>query len=539
MELRRGRDQVIRAALADLEAYARGMWRYRWQAVVVMWVISIAGWIGVYSMPDVYEANARVFVDTENALKPLLRGIATTSDVMSEVTIVTREMLSRPNLALVARSTGLDLRVKTDEQFENLLTSLQRKIRVNGNRENIFSIAFQDPDRDKAVAVVDSLVNTFVEKSLGAERTESSNAQSFLQAQINEYEARLTAAEDKLAKFKRDNVALMPDQQGDYFSRLQSGRSMLEATQGRLRLAQGRRSELLRQLEGEEPVFGIMPSTQQPGASGGGFAAAKIRELELQLEELRLRYTDKHPRISQILETIDMLKKQQEEERAAAAASGPSNTPMPAGPLDLNPVYQNMRIQLSNTEVEIASLRAELGQQQQQVNEMKTMVDTVPQVEAELGRLNRDYDVVSSKHKQLLVQLETAKIGEDVEKSMDDVQFRIIDPPFAGLKPAGPQRQLFLIVVLFGALGLGGALTFLLDQLNPVFFSTHSITAATGIPVLGAVGLLLSPEDIRDKRSSRLRFAVVLCLLIVSFTLVSLFADQLSPALRSITGMGS
>ena len=64
MEQRRGRDQVIRAALVNLEAYARGMWRYRWQAVVVMWVISIAGWIGVYSMPDVYEANARVFVDT-------------------------------------------------------------------------------------------------------------------------------------------------------------------------------------------------------------------------------------------------------------------------------------------------------------------------------------------------------------------------------------------------------------------------------------------------------------------------------------------
>ena len=213
---------VIRDLLENLEAHARGMWRYRWRAVIVMWLVSIAGWVVVYAMPPVYQANARIYVDTENALRPLLRGIATSSNVMDEVVIVIREMLGRTNLTEVIRNTDLYLRAETDAAFDALLASLQQRISVRGNRDNIYSISFQDPDRDVAVAVVDSLVNTFVESSLGADRTDSGRARTFLQQEINDYEARLTTAEDRLANFKRQNVALMLGQRGDYFSRLQS-----------------------------------------------------------------------------------------------------------------------------------------------------------------------------------------------------------------------------------------------------------------------------------------------------------------------------
>ena len=147
------------------------------------WVICLIGWVVVYLLPPVYEANARIYVDTENALRRLLPEIGGAQTVLNEVTVVTREMLSRPNLAEVARTTDLDLRADTDEDFEDLLTDLGEKIEVYGTRENIYSISYQDQDRNKAVSVVDALVNTFVEKSLGADRTDSSQAQSFLQAQ--------------------------------------------------------------------------------------------------------------------------------------------------------------------------------------------------------------------------------------------------------------------------------------------------------------------------------------------------------------------
>lgn len=528
--------QLLSDLREQLVSQVLGMWRYRWRAVALMWIVSIVGWIGVYSLPPVYSASARIFIDTENAIRPLLQGIATSSNVMAEVNIVAREMKSRPNLAEVARTTDLDLRAETEAEFEALLGSLQNRIDVRGTRDYIFSISFADADREKAVAVVESLVDTFVEKSLGGDRKESSDAQQFLREQIVEYEARLTKSEDRLADFKRDNVAMMPDQRGDYFARLQASEAARNTISRRLRLAQERRGELLRQLEGEEPVFGIMPGTEM-GTGGGGFAAAKIKELEAQLAELRLQYTDKHPRIGQILGTIQLLEKQQEEERAAAAAGGTRTNPLIGNPLDINPVYQNMRIQLSNTEVEIASLRSELEQEQDAVERQKLLVDTVPQVEAELGRLNRDYRVVKLKHEQLLAQLEKANLGENVEQSIDDVRFRIIDPPFANRKATGPKRQLLIAGILFGALGLGGAFAFIMNLLNPVFFSGREVRSVTGLPMLGAVSLLVSAEDAKARRNQHLRFSMVVILLMLSFTAVYGFAEKLSPIFRTITGM--
>ncbi len=532
MQMQRSNERMIGDLLLMIRTQVLGMWRFRWLAVAVAWCVFATGWLTVYLMPDVYQANARVYVDAENAIEDFLGGLAAPTDVMSEVTVVVREIVSRPNLAEVARNTDLALRADTDAEFEDLLTSLQERISVAGNRDGIYSISFEDTDRDKALAVVDSLLTAFVEKSLGADRSDSAQAQQFLEEQIEEYEQRLTEAEDRLAEFKRENVEYMPDQGGDYFTRLQAAETALQTTQGQLDLAVERRTELERQIEGEEPVFGLMPG--QPGsAQSTGAASARIRELELQVEELRLRYTDRHPRIIEILDTIELLREQEAAERAAQAQASPSG-PRAQSPLDMNPVYQNMRIQLSNVEVDIAALRAERAQQQTDVNRLRRMVDTIPQVEAELARLNRDYDVVRAKHQQLLAQLETANIGEDVSRSMDEIQFRVIEPPFSESQPVGPNRALFLGVVLVFALGAGGATAFMMNLFRPTFIGNRSVTEIVGIPVLAAVSLLQSHDEEKRERRRRHLLEAAIVLLVVSFVLAIVYAEPGSVLVRDL-----
>lgn len=531
MHVEQRNDLAISDVLNIFKTQALGMWRFRWLSVAVAWAICVVGWASVYTMPDVYQANARVFVDTENAIEDFLGGLAAPTDVLSEVTIVVREIVSRPNLAEVARNTDLALRARTDAQFENLLTSLQDRITVEGNREGIYSIAFEDTSRDTALSVVDTLLTAFVEKSLGADRTDSAQAQKFLQDQIAEYESRLTAAEDKLAAFKRENVALMPDQQGDYFSRLQAAEAALQLTVGKLNLETERRAELMRQIEGEEPVFGIMPSGPNTGTMSS--STQKILELEMQLEELRLKYTDKHPRIGQLLNTIELLREQESQDMQRIAESGGELSQQ--NPLDLNPVYQNMRIQLSNVNVAIAALRAERDQQQEQVAELKRLVDTVPQVEAELNRLNRDYNVVRAKHQQLLQQLETANIGEDVSRSIDEIQFRIIDPPFSDTKPAGPVRPLLMSAVLMLAVGVGIAIAFLLNLLKPTFIGNRSVTEVLGIPVLSSVSLLQTDTQRRKERMDHYALQVAAGFLLVAFVVLTRFAESGSQWIRQIS----
>ena len=171
------------------------------------------------------------------------------------------------------------------------------------------------------------------------------------------------------------------------------------------------------------------------------------------------------------------------------------------------------------------------------MNELKLLIDTVPQVEAEFNRLNRDYEIVKAKYGQLSHQLERANIGEDIENSIDDAQFRIIDPPFASPQPAGPNRHLFIAGILFGAVVIGSALAFLLNLLHPVFCTGESVSATLGIPVLGTIKFVMSPSQLREKKRSRYRFATAFGLLMVFFVLASVYADQLSTVIRSMVGV--
>ena len=70
-----------------------------------------------------------------------------------------------------------------------------------------------------------------------------------------------------------------------------------------------------------------------------------------------------------------------------------------------------------------------------------------------------------------------------------------------------------------------------------MFFSSRDVTAIAGLPVLGSVSLILSPEDRAEKRQGRLMFAFAVILLIGSFVIASSMSAYLSPLLRNVAGM--
>src|SRR5690554_3480725 len=110
---------------AQLWSYVLGIWRHRWLALVVAWLIAIAGWTFVLRMPESYVANARVYVDTSSMLGPLMRGLTVTPNVNERISMMSRTLLSRPNLEKLAQMTDLDVQVVTEADRESLIRGLQ------------------------------------------------------------------------------------------------------------------------------------------------------------------------------------------------------------------------------------------------------------------------------------------------------------------------------------------------------------------------------------------------------------------------------
>lgn len=528
----------LQEIIAEFLDHLRGMWRYRWQAVLAAWVISLLGWYYVYSLPDVYRASAKVSVDTNSLLPDLTKGLTASENLMSEVDVVSKALLTRPNLEAVARETDLDLRANDARAMESLITSLQDRVYVRGGRDHIFTIEFEDRDREKAKEVVRAVLNTFVESSLMAQGEDADMTERALASEIEDHENRLIKAEADLAEFKKQNIGYMPNDGGDYYSRLQTALTSISTTETDIRLLTQKRDEISRQIAGEAPVFGMMSGSGAAGSSSCS-QASNMSQLRAQLSELQVEYTDKHPRIVMLRDTIKSLEDNCDAEIRRAAAAGGSGSSMGQS-LEANPVYQSLRLQLSNAEVDLAALREELSDKQRTVYRLRTDVDKIAKVETDLKKLNRDYDVVQGRHQELLRRWETLQSKKRLDPVTDQVQFNVLEPPFASAIPVGPDRPTLLMAILFLAAGLSAGLAFALNQLRPVFFTRQTVRRVAGIPVLGSVSMILSPKQISTKRRRTFYWATVNLGLVAATVMVVVFESRMSAIFRNLTaGLGA
>ena len=477
----------MNAALEFTLELIRGVWRFRWTAMLVAWIVCLVGWLVVLAMPDTYSAWARVYVDTRTRLSQVTQGIGVESNIASEAEGVREALLGGPQLEKVARLSMPDYASASSGQQAAIISGLRTRLQVEATGErnrpaDLYMITYTDPDRQTARRVVDQLLKLFLANALGGSQEGSERAQQFLTQQIAEYDKKLQAAESRLADFKRHNAGLVPGATGgDYFTRLHGDTDDLDKDRLALTVAEQKRDELQRQLSSEQP--GMVS-----GAAGGGGAdtSSAIRETQARLDELLLRFTDKHPDVIAARRTLEDLKKRQQTEIAAVRRG--DQAAIAASGLAANPVYQGIKLQLSRADVEVAAARRQVADREGKIAELRKMINTAPEVEAEFARLNRDYDVTRGQYQALVERLNRAKLSDKAEAT-GVVRFQVVDPPTGSDQPVSPDRIRLILVVLLGGLAAGVGVAYLMHQIRPVFASARQLAELTQLPVLGVVSM--------------------------------------------------
>ena len=516
-----------------------GSWRYRWWALATAWLVCLAGWTYVYTIRDAYEARAKFYVETTSRLDRVMDGVRIGDDTQRQVDLVRQVMLGRPMLEQVASETELDLRAQDAVGRQMIVNSLQTRISLVGNNNprnpsrGIYEIAFSDVDRDMAISVVDTLLNSFMEDIIRGKQTGSEETIEFLNSEIDKYSEQLRQREQALADFKRQHVGLLPGDAagGGYFDRLQRELDEVEALQSQLRIAQSRRAALMQRIQGVDPTLpegetSANPIVDEPRTD----VERRIVELEAQLDTLLLRFTDRHPDVISIREQLSQLHERRREELAAIDPT--------SGGLVVNadnPVYQQMQISLNDTEIEIAGLRSQIGERQAEIADLRSKVDEIPQIEAQLADLTRDYDQVRSTYDELRGLLEQENLALR-QKEWDVVNFRLIDPPFADFSPTSPARVLLLLIVLGAGIAAGVAVAWVIHLTRPVIFDTRKLQEVIGLPVLGAVSMTWLNRDIARRRTELASFLLIGASLLVAFGGAVVARDVAGEFVRYVVG---
>lgn len=497
--------------LAQINAYLRGMWRYRWWGLALAWVVAIGGVAFVYQMPDQYRSSARVFVDTQSVLRPLMRGLAVQPNVDQQVAVLSRTLITRPNVEKLITMADLDLTVNSQAEREALISRLQSGLRIGGgggrDRANIFTLSFQDQSPERAQRVVQALVSLFVESGLVSQRQGTDEARRFIEAQIVNYERQLVDAENRLKEFRLRNMELLGDGNRDFISQIAGLAQQLSQTELELKEAQNMRASLQRQIAGEEPV--LLPS---PGRTSGSIPEIdrRIEALQQSLDSMMLRYTDAHPDVIGTRRVIESLEEQRRQELEMLQEMAPEQF----GALDANPVFQQMRISLSNAEARVASLTARADELQSRIATLRQRAELLPRLEAEQAQLNRDYAVHKRNYDELVARRESAAITAQLDAQSGAGDFRVIDPPSLPSRPSAPNRLLLVPLAGLAALGAGIALTFLLAQLRPTVIDSRMLRNVTGLPILGSVSMVRDATVLRAQRFGLFMFSSLVVLLV-------------------------
>ena len=518
--------QDLQKTLELLLDYLRGVWVKKRYVMICSWLICPFGFVYVASMPDVYQSQARVYVDTRSVLQPLLRGLAIQTNPQQEISMMVKTLLSRPNLEIIARESDLDVTALTPEDYEDMISDLSNNISLrSAGRDNLYTIAYTDSDPQMAKTVVQETLDLFVEGALGSSRKDSDSASRFIEEQITDYENRLSSAEQRVADFQRKYSSLLPEK-GNFYQNYTELNAQLEQT-------------ILTIKETEQQIKALSGELRGPNSQIDSFAVkpsdadsilttrydARIESLEEKLDELSLKYTDLHPDVIETNNLLEALQKSRQEEiddyLSNVSSEDPSNS--------LGGLSKEIRIEISRLQSLIASLNVRKDDFESKIEELKQKIDLVPQVEAEFTALNRDYGITKRKYEELLSRRESADLAQKADVSSEDVQFRVIDPPLAPLEPTGPNRIIGYTAVVFVGFAAGLAVAFLISQLNPILIRGSQLTSLTSYPVLGVVSHL-NVKEIRKVNRTRIlvfMFSSGLILMPVSYTHLTLPTSDL------------
>ena len=494
-----------------LRQYLTAAWRRRWYGVAAAWIVCGIGWAAVYSMPNQYESNARLYVDADAILTPLLKGLAADSAPVSQIDVLQRTLLSGPNLEKLIGKTDLDLSITDAADRQSMVHNLQTQIKVVSQTRNLFTISYRNSNPKLAYDVVQTLLTIFIESATGGNRADMDNARRFLEHQISSYEQQLRAAERRRADFRGKFMDVLPaDGASGGSTGVELARTNQRQIEGQFIDAKMKRDALKTELDSTPQLLVVEHGAVYPGGPAGGGQQTRMALALQDLADLRLKYTELHPDIIALRKRIaDMKANGTGGSSAVAGGGGGKDRSLP------NPVYDQVKIRLVEAQAQVASLERQAEEAGKYRERLEKIQREQPGLMAEYQNLDRDYNVLRKNYEELLSRLQSANIAQAADNQADKVKLQIVDPPQVSRLPVAPNRLLLVPAILLAGLGAGLAVPIGLGQLDRSFSSVDDLRSL-GFPVLGGISLLAGVTR-RARILAGVRFSLALLLLMVVF----------------------
>jgi polysaccharide chain length determinant protein (PEP-CTERM system associated) len=493
---------MANAELQMVLKVGRHAWSKAWWLLGIQIVATGASIAVLKLIPKQYESTTTIRVEKSQLINPLVRGLAVSSEMEDRLQGIREEILSRDYFEKIITRLALEPPNVAPLRHEALVQGMMERTEITTKLREIdtFQVTFSGEDPVEVRDVTNLLAGIFIEENLTNKADEAGAAVDFLQGQLEVYRKKLEESEAALRKFEEKYLDQLPSNRSAQLTRIEQLRATLVEVQNNLRQARIQR-DLLRQQSLPEgsplPEGSLVPGLIRVVNPLQG----QLQDKEARLRQLLIDYTGTYPDVIALKAEIAGLKEELGRHPTVLAGQVPSSRqPSVQDALSLGQAQQ--------AEMQVGALTQREQQLGQELARYERKVQGIPEVEQELSRLKRDYDVNNDIYNNFLRRLEEAKVSQELEASKKGEIFRILEAAVLPLSPARPKRFPTVMLGVAAGLGVNCLLVVLLAQHDTSIQSVEEAQKLLGLKVLAGL-----PRHVSEgQRAQQVRRSVLLAI---------------------------
>lgn len=437
-------------------------------------LVAALGVAAAYLLPSTYRAETRFEAQTPVPTPGDDTAAAAEPDVQRQLARITEVVQRRSLLERVSR----DLRLVPGAAgglSDAQLAAVRARIGLRVEGDRTFVLSFEDQSPERAARAVSRLADAVIARTRGEREERANGAVSFLEAQLPEVEKRLADQEAAIESYKQRWISEIPEQLPTTLKLLEGVQARLQTVSGTVSEEEAKSASIRRELADLEGRGVSLQPEKSP-------AEQHLEDLQLQLAQLRTRYTDEHPEVIRLRGEIAEVK--------ASLDDGTAGTPPAPAYSDLQMRYLDLKAELQASEERLARARQDKQDLLAASATYQDRVEAAPEHERELAEMTRRYDATKAHHEELLDELQKARLAQERDRTPQAGGFEVVEAARVPTAPVSPNRLRLGLLGLILGLGLGVGLAFFAEHLDRSYRDVDAIEDDLDLPVLATVPTL-------------------------------------------------
>jgi polysaccharide chain length determinant protein (PEP-CTERM system associated) len=471
----------------------------RWFIIIPV-CISMA--IGIYlaiTLPRTYQATTLILVESSKVPSSVVKPIQS-EDIRQKINTISEQIMSQTYLDKIMAQYNLFSGPEHEKLFpEDKYRAMRENIEIDLSRSrggiDAFKLSYKGKEPEKVKNVANALAKFFIDQSLEVILSGAVGTRKFLEGELQEIKRQLERHENELSEFKEKHMGRLPEQLNSNLSSLDRLQSSLEVREDALSEAKNRLVQIQNQLEETRRLRDLLIKERQERAAAANPKAdepeiepvetispeeARLQDLKEQYGLMLARYTEKHPDVIRLANSIQEIEKKLQAN--PPVSSEPAGTSVATSQLatdslqqtgegselssvidEMIPERTELISQYNETRFEIRRYQEDIRKINEQIALFEKRVEETPRIEAQLQSIRRDYDNIKDTYESLLGRKLEAEISESMERQSKGTQFKILDYARTPQKPISPDMTLLFLVFAAAGFAIGGGIVFLFD----------------------------------------------------------------------------